>query len=115
MLNEKLKNLEDTKVYMINSIASLLSASTGNPSKVFFDEGDIKIVSGDIKAVEVIDNLVHPHLGRLPIKTTERIALGRLTDALQFVISEIEVVKDKITDAETEAYIDVMLEDWERD
>lgn len=115
MLNEKLKNLEDTKVYLINGIASLLSASTGDLSKVFFDEGNIKIVSGDTKAVEVLNNLVYPHSGRLPIKTTERIALGRLTDALQFVISEIEVVKDKITDAETEAYIDVMLEDWERD
>ena len=115
MLNEKLKNLEDTKVYLINGIASLLSASTGDLSKVFFDEGNIKIVSGDTKAVEVLNNLVYHHSGRLPIKTTERIALGRLTDALQFVISEIEVVKDKITDAETEAYIDVMLEDWERD
>ena len=115
MLNEKLKNLEDTKVYLINSIASLLSASTGDSSKVFFDEGDIKIVSGDTKAVEVLNNLVYPHSGRLPIKTTERIALGRLTDSLQFVISEIEVVKDKITDTENEAYIDVMLEDWEGD
>lgn len=115
MLNEKLKNLEDTKVYMINSIASLLSSSTGKLSKVFFDEGDIKIVSGDTKAVEVIDNLVHPHSGRLPIKTTERIALGRLTDSLQFVISEIEVVKDQITDEENQAYIDFVMEDWNWD
>lgn len=115
MLNEKLKNLEDSKVYLINGIASLLNSSTGNLSKVFFDEGDIKIVSGDIKAVEVIDNLVQPYSGRLPIKTTERIALGGLTDALQFVISEIEVVKDRITDEENESYIDFMMEDWDWD
>ncbi|UXR08258.1 hypothetical protein [Staphylococcus phage vB_ScaM-V1SC04] len=115
MLNEKLKNLEDTKVYMINSIASLLGASTGKPSKVFFDEGTIKIVSGDTKAVEVIDGLVHPHSGRLPIKTTERIALGKLTDSLQFVISEVEVVKDQIIDKENEAYIDFVMEDWNWD
>lgn len=115
MLNEKLKNLEDTKVYLINGIASLLNSSTGNLSKVFFDEGDIKIVSGDIKAVEVIEDLVHPHSGRLPIKTIERIALGRLTDALQFVISEIEVTKDKIIDEENESYIDFMMEDWDWD
>ena len=100
---------------MINGIASLLNSSTGNLSKVFFDEGDIKIVSGDIKAVEVIDNLVHPHSGRLPIKTTERIAIGRLTDSLQFVISEIEVVKDQITDKENQAYIDFVMEDWNWD
>ena len=115
MLNEKLKNLEDSKVYLINGIASLLNSSTGSLSKVFFDEGDIKIVSGDIKAVEVIDNLVHPHSGRLPIKTTERIAIGRLTDSLQFVISEIEVVKDQITDKENQAYIDFVMEDWNWD
>lgn len=115
MLNEKLKNLEDTKVYLINGIASLLNSSTGNLSKVFFDEGDIKIVSGDIKAVEVIEDLVHPHSGRLPIKTTERIALGRLTDSLQFVISEIEVVKGQITDEENQAYIDFVMEDWNWD
>ncbi|BAO09548.1 hypothetical protein X577_gp005 [Staphylococcus phage S25-4] len=82
MLNEKLKNLEDTKVYMINSIASLLSASTGKSSKVFFDEGTIKIVSGETKAVEVIDNLVYPHSGRLPIKTTEPIAQGSMEHCL---------------------------------
>ncbi|QDJ97540.1 hypothetical protein PALS1_106 [Staphylococcus phage PALS_1] len=115
MLNEKLKNLEDTKVYMINSIASLLSASTGKSSKVFFDEGDIKIVNGDIKAVEIIDGLVHPHSGRLPIKTTERIALGKLTDSLQFVISEVEVVKDQIIDKENEDYIDFVMGDWNWD
>lgn len=113
MLNEKLKNLEDTKVYIINSIASLLSTCTGKSSKVFFDEGTIKIISGETKAVEVIDNLVHPHSGRLPIKTTERIALGKLTDALQFVISEIEVAKDQITDKENEAYLDFVMEDWD--
>lgn len=115
MLTIKLKNLENTKEGILSSIASLLSSYSESVSMVVHNEGVIKIVLEDVSVVEIEDDLVTSHSSKLQIKVTERIALGRLTDALQFVVSEIITVKDQLTDEDNEKYLDYIMEDWSWD
>lgn len=100
-LNVKLSNLSDSKVWLLNSISDFLQSVLGTEYPVIVtlqDKDDVKINFGDTSVIEIIDSLVYPHIHTLGIKATERIALGRMTDALQFIVSEIESVKEQINE-----------------
>lgn len=100
-LNVKLSNLSDSKVWLLNSISDFLQSVLGTEYPVIVtlqDKDDVKINFGDTSVIEIIDGLVYPHIHTLGIKATERIALGRMSDALQFIVSEIESVKEQINE-----------------
>lgn len=100
-LNVKLSNLSNSKVWLLNSISDFLQSILGSKEAVIVtvqDKDVVKINFGDTVVIEIIDGLVYPHIHTIGIKATERIALGRMTDALQFIVSEIESVKEQINE-----------------
>lgn len=100
-LNVKLSNLSNSKVWLLNSISDFLQSILGSKEAVIVtvqDKDVVKINFGDTVVIEIIDGLVYPHIYTINIKATERVTLGRMTDALQFIVSEIESVKEQINE-----------------
>lgn len=94
MNNEKLLALKKTEISILNSIIKLLESFDVGSLQLLKDNNEFVIkVNGDM-VLETDNGLVKQHFTKLSIKVTERIALSRISDALQFTLSEIYNLED---------------------
>lgn len=94
MNNEKLSVLKESELSILNSIVKLLESFDVGSLRLFKDNNEFVIkVNGDT-VLETDNGLVKQHFTKLSIKVTERIALSRISDTLQFTLSEIYNLED---------------------
>lgn len=94
MNNEKLLALKKTEISILNSIIKLLETFDVGSLRLLKDNNEFVIkVNGDT-VLETDNGLVKQHFTKLNIKVTERIALSRISDTLQFTLSEIYNLED---------------------
>lgn len=94
MNNEKLSVLKESELSILNSIVKLLESFDVGLLRLLKDNNEFVIkVNGDT-VLETDNGLVKQHFTKLNIKVTERIALSRISDTLQFTLSEIYNLED---------------------
>lgn len=94
MNNEKLLALKKTEISILNSIIKLLETFDVGSLRLLKDNNEFLIKVNGETVLETDNGLVKQHFTKLNIKVTERIALSRISDTLQFTLSEIYNLED---------------------